>query len=95
MTGSGRSTDGLGRQLLAATFMALVGAMLTLLLTSSGKDVRLTRVEQDVRDIKTDLAAGGPAPLAGRVTNIEATLQEVKSQVRDVYTVVVLKQSPK
>lgn len=89
----------LSRQVVGGVVMLLVGAVFSFLLTTSATGVRIANVEEQIRDLRAqqaqvqqDLGSGGPQPLALRVTAIENTVKDLRAEVKDIYTVVVLKQ---
>lgn len=91
--------DAMFKQIIGGVVLIIIGAMFSFLLTSSATQYRMQRNEDDIKDVrsqlagvKSELANGGPAPLALRVTRVEEGLGTMQGQLSEMYKVIVLRQ---
>lgn len=83
-------------KIVLGVFMFLTGAILSLLLRSSGTEQHLTNMDAGIARndhrldlIELSLSNGGPAALALRVDALQVDLNDMKMQVRDIWQVTV------
>lgn len=78
--------------------MLLVGAGLTLIMRSSGAEANQARDHELLLDLKTKIESlyeNGPPGINARVNALENRTIILEKKIDDIYTVVVLRQSPK